>query len=104
MANGAAMADQISIEKQETGSGGRYVAVVSGHEAEMAFSRASPHLIIIDHTAVPDALRGQGVGQALALHAVEDARAGGWKIIPLCPFMRAQSLRHEEWADVVQQR
>lgn len=98
------MSESIKIEKQEAGSGGRYVANVSGHEAEMAFSRASPHLIIIDHTAVPDALRGQGVGQALALYAVEDARAGGWKIIPLCPFMRAQSLRHADWADVVQQK
>ncbi len=102
--DGVTMSGQISIEKQETGKGGRYVAVVSGHEAEMTFSRASPHLIIIDHTAVPDALRGQGVGQALALNAVEDARAGGWKIIPLCPFMRAQSLRHSEWSDVIQQR
>ncbi len=98
------MTNDIRIEKEETGKGGRYVAVVSGHEAEMTFSRASPHLIIIDHTEVPDALRGQGVGQALALNAVEDARAGGWKIIPLCPFMRAQSLGHEEWADVIQQR
>ncbi|PSH64542.1 GNAT family N-acetyltransferase [Phyllobacterium sophorae] len=98
------MAGQIKIDKQETEKGGRYVTVVSGQEAEMTFSRASPHLIIVDHTAVPDALRGQGVGQALALHAVEDARAGGWKIIPLCPFMRAQSLRHAEWADVIQQR
>jgi len=98
------MPESIKIEKQEAGSGGRYVARVSGHEAEMAYSRASPHLIIIDHTAVPDALRGQGVGQALALHAVEDARDGGWKIIPLCPFMRAQSLKHADWADVIQQK
>ena len=98
------MSESIKIEKQEAGSGGRYVANVSGHAAEMAYSRASPHLIIIDHTAVPDALRGQGVGQALALHAVEDARDGGWKIIPLCPFMRAQSLKHADWADVIQQR
>ncbi|WP_425515365.1 GNAT family N-acetyltransferase [Phyllobacterium endophyticum] len=98
------MEDHIHIDRQDTESGGRYVANVSNQEAEMSYSRASPRLIIIDHTSVPDALRGQGVGQALALHAVEDARAGGWKIIPLCPFMRAQSLRHEEWADVVQQR
>lgn len=98
------MSESIKIEKEEAASGGRYVATVAGHEAEMAFSRTSPRLIIIDHTAVPDALRGQGVGQALALHAVEDARAGGWKIIPLCPFMRAQSLRHEDWADVIQQK
>ncbi|MBA8900518.1 MULTISPECIES: GNAT family N-acetyltransferase [unclassified Phyllobacterium] len=97
------MANDITITKEETAKGGRYAAVVSGHEAEMTFSRVNPELIIVDHTGVPDELRGQGVGQALALHAVEDARAGGWKIIPLCPFMRAQSLRHKDWADVVQQ-
>lgn len=96
------MPENISVNKEESGSGGRYVAVVDGHEAEMTFSRTNPQLIIIDHTAVPDALRGRGVGQALAFHAVEDARAGGWKIIPLCPFMKAQSLRHKDWADVIQ--
>jgi len=86
----------------ETGpSGGRYIARLDGFEAEMTFSRASPQLIIIDHTGVPDSLRGKGVGQALALHAVEAARAGGWKIIPLCPFFKAQARRHEEWRDVV---
>lgn len=92
-----------AILKREDGNKGRYVAAVDGYEAEMTYSRASSRLVIIDHTDVPDALRGRGVGQALAKFAVEDARSGGWKIIPLCPFMRAQSLRHPEWADVVQQ-
>jgi predicted GNAT family acetyltransferase len=91
----------MDIRNENNASGGRYVATVEGHEAEMTFSRASPTLIIVDHTGVPDALRGKGVGQALALHAVEDARRGGWKIIPLCPFFKAQSLRHKEWHDVV---
>ena len=67
----------------------------------MTYSRASPHLIIIDHTEVPDSMRGKGVGQALAAYAVQDARAGDWKIIPLCPFFRAQATRHAEWHDVV---
>ncbi|NTI62474.1 N-acetyltransferase [Agrobacterium rhizogenes] len=91
----------MDIRNENNASGGRYVATVEGHEAEMTFSRASPNLIIIDHTGVPDALRGKGVGQALALHAVKEARRGGWKIIPLCPFFKAQSLRHKEWHDVV---
>ncbi|QND48002.1 N-acetyltransferase [Rhizobium lusitanum] len=91
----------MDIRNENNASGGRYVATVEGHEAEMTFSRASPTLIIVDHTGVPDALRGKGVGQALALHAVEEARRGGWKIIPLCPFFKAQSLRHKEWHDVV---
>lgn len=91
----------MDIDRQDKASGGRYVARIADVEAEMTFSRASSQLVIIDHTEVPDSLRGQGVGQALALHAVEDARSGGWKIVPLCPFFRAQAVRHPEWRDVV---
>ncbi|KQV83761.1 GNAT family N-acetyltransferase [Rhizobium sp. Root1220] len=91
----------MEIRNEEHTSGGRYTADLDGHVAEMTYSRASPKLVIIDHTGVPDALRGKGVGQALAQHAVDEARNGGWKIFPLCPFFKAQSLRHEEWRDVV---
>jgi uncharacterized protein len=101
LGRGATEILQLDIAVTESGSGGRYSVIVEGHEAEMTFSRASPKLIIIDHTGVPDALRGKGVGQALALHAVEEARRGGWKIIPLCPFFKAQSQRHPEWRDVL---
>ena len=67
----------------------------------MTFSKAGEHMIIIDHTEVPDAFRGQGVGARLVARAVEDARAAGKKIIPLCPFANAQFRRHKEWADVL---
>ena len=92
----------IEIREDKSQSGGRYVAVVDGNAAEMTYSRTSPALIIIDHTGVPDALRGKGVGLALAEYAVTEARKGGWRIIPLCPFFKAQSQRHAEWRDVVQ--
>lgn len=67
----------------------------------MTYSRASPVLLIIDHTVVPDTLRGRGVGQALVLRAVEDARRENFRIIPLCPFAKAQFDRHAEWRDVL---
>lgn len=90
------------VRRAERGSsGGRWFAVVDGHEAEMTYSRASPTLIIIDHTSVPDALRGRGVGQALVLRAVEEARRDGFRILPLCPFAKAQFERHADWADVL---
>ncbi|MES5098948.1 GNAT family N-acetyltransferase [Agrobacterium sp. BA1120] len=91
----------MQISTSETGSKGRYAATLDGHVGEMTFSRVSPTLVIIDHTGVPDELRGKGVGQALAAHAVEEARKGGWKIMPLCPFFKAQALRHADWADVI---
>lgn len=58
-------------------------------------------MIIIDHTEVPDAMRGRSVGQALVRRAVEDARAEGRAIIPLCPFAKAQIERHADWQDVL---
>lgn len=88
------------IQRDETGSKGRYTLVIDGHEAEMTYSRLSGTTLIIDHTGVPDALRGKGAGVALVTRAVEDARAGGYKLVPLCPFAHAQFDRHPEWADV----
>lgn len=91
----------MDIRSEDGPKGGRYVTGEAGQEAVMTFSRASPKLTIIDHTEVPDVYRGQGVGRELASHAVEEARKGGWKIIPLCPFFKAQVERHPEWQDVI---
>jgi uncharacterized protein len=89
------------MRREDGTSRGRWVVDVDGHAAEMTYSRVSPTLVIIDHTAVPDALRGRGVGQQLVLRAVEDARRGGFRIIPLCPFAKSQFERHPEWRDVL---
>jgi predicted GNAT family acetyltransferase len=72
-----------------------------GARAELSFSKAGTTMIIIDHTDVPPAFRGQGVGVLLVERAIADARASGKKIIPLCPFANAQFRKHPEWADVL---
>lgn len=90
------------IELVETGSKGRYVlAGPDGAEAELTFTKAGETQIIIDHTSVPEVFRGQGAGVRLVERAIDDARAAGKKIIPLCPFAAAQFRRHPEWADVL---
>ena len=94
-------AEDLLIEREEDPSKGRYTVRLNGAEAEMTWSRAGESLIIIDHTGVPDALRGLGVGQAMVQRAVKDARAEGRSIIPLCPFAKAQIARHPEWQDVL---
>ena len=90
------------IERHDTDSKGRYILRGSGGSvAELSFSKAGATMIIIDSTEVPDAFRGQGVGVQLITRAVDDARAAGLKVIPLCPFAKAQFGRHPEWADVL---
>jgi len=88
-----------TIEREVTGSKGRYVIRKDGEEAELTFSITTPTLVIADHTGVPDRFRGTGAGLALVTRLVEDARAMGFKVMPLCPFVNAQRKRHPEWAD-----
>ncbi|MGJ8527148.1 GNAT family N-acetyltransferase [Maritalea sp.] len=90
-----------NISKEDGPTRGRYVVMVDGVEAELTYSRMSPKSIIADHTGVPEALKGQGVGKALVQFLIEDARSSGTKIVPLCPFVKAQYQRHPEWADVI---
>jgi predicted GNAT family acetyltransferase len=93
--------DQTTITLDESDTKGLYAFSEGGFTAEMTFSKAGASLIIIDHTEVPDAFRGEGVGLALITRAVADARAAGKKILPLCPFAAAQFRRHPDWADVL---
>jgi predicted GNAT family acetyltransferase len=81
---------------------GRFVIRRGGEEAELTYSVTTPTLFIADHTGVPDSFRGTGAGVALVQALVAAAREDGFKIIALCPFVKAQSLKHPEWADVFQ--
>lgn len=100
MNNETPLAD-VNVERQDGDAKGRYRIVIGQAEAEMTYSRAGKERIIIDHTFVPGALRGQKVGERLVRQAVEDARREGIVIIPLCPFAKAQMERHPDWQDVL---
>ncbi len=57
--------------------------------------------ITFTHTEVlPDAA-GQGVGSLLARSVLDDARARGLRVRPLCPFIAAWIGRHPGYADLV---
>ncbi|MFO1239625.1 MAG: GNAT family N-acetyltransferase [Sphingomonadaceae bacterium] len=93
----------ITITKEDDGRHGRYVARVDGidAEAELTFTHRPPLLISADHTGAPEALRGTGAASALVEYLVADARGSGFRIIPICPYVRARYAVHPEWQDVM---
>jgi|SRR6185295_14039515 len=97
------MAEPI-ITKEDHGNRGRYVARIDGidEEAQLVWNRDGPKLIIAEHTEVPDAFRGRGLGRLLAARLVEDARKEGVKVYALCPFVNAERKKHPDWTDVFQ--
>ncbi|GAA0212183.1 GNAT family N-acetyltransferase [Kangiella japonica] len=93
----------IKISKELNGDkGGRYVARIDGREGEgeITFTLRSEGVISADHTGVPKSMSGQGVAKALLNFMLEDAKKENFKIIPICPFVRAQYARHPEWSDL----
>lgn len=67
---------------------------------EMTWSEAGETRLIIDHTFVDPAYRGQGLAEKLLAKGVEKARKEQKKIIPLCPFAKKEFERKPEYADV----
>ena len=92
------------VREEEAGKGRYVIAAPGGATAEMSYSRVNDGLIIIDHTEVPDAFRGTGTGRRLLERLITDARTAGTRIVPLCPFAKAQFDRHPEWADLLETR
>jgi hypothetical protein len=93
----------ITLTQEDGPRHGRYVARVAGinAEAELTYTHRGPGLISADHTGAPDELKGTGAAAALVDHLIADARAKGFKIIPLCPYVRARYLKHPDWQDVM---
>ena len=57
--------------------------------------------VVMDHTFVPDAMRGQGIAATLTRDALLEARRLGWKIIPDCSYVEAFILRNPEFSDLL---
>lgn len=93
----------MDIHIERTGSKGRYYTLVDGssRESELTFSIVNEHMIIADHTDVPVEVKGQGIGKALFMRMIEDARKEGVKIVPLCPFVKSQFGKFPETRDVL---
>ena len=66
----------------------------------LTYSDHGPVMEIL-HTEVPEGAEGKGHAAALAVAALEYARAEGKQVIPSCAFVARYIRRHPEYADLV---
>jgi predicted GNAT family acetyltransferase len=78
----------------------RYELVVDGRPAFSEYRRDGDAIVFL-HTEVPEELEGRGIGSQLVRAALDDVRAKGLRVIPLCPFVRAYIARHPEYLEIV---
>lgn len=92
------------MQIQSSGSrdkGEFYVEDGGKRVALMTYSKASDGKIIIEHTEVDESLKGEGIGKDLVAEGVKFARENDLKIIPLCPFAKAEFDKNADYADVL---
>jgi predicted GNAT family acetyltransferase len=77
----------------------RFELALDGHTA-FATYRPAGDVLIVPHTEVPREFEGRGIGSALVKGMLENIRARGLKIRPLCSFVAGYMRRHPEYDDL----
>jgi hypothetical protein len=96
------MQDQsTSVEFRDDPELHRYLAEIDGRVVGMAVYqlRAGRHIFV--HTEINSEYEGQGVGSALARFALDDVKAQGGTVVPLCPFIASWVKRHPEYQTMI---
>ena len=92
----------MEVLQEDNGKKGKfYILENNMQEAEMTYTWVGSSKIIIDHTAVNEALKGKNAGKQMVMQAVAFARDRGIKIIPLCPFAHSVFNKSPEIQDVL---
>jgi uncharacterized protein len=63
--------------------------------------RSRPGRVVLIHTEVDERFEGRGLGSRLVSGALDDLRARGLQVTPLCPFAASYIEEHPEYADLV---
>lgn len=79
----------------------RYEITVDGVLAGFADYERGDGQISFTHSEMDNAFAGRGLAGLLARKSLDDARASGEGVVPLCPFYRSWIQRHSDYADLV---
>jgi len=79
----------------------RFVAPLREGEGYLAYADEGGGTLDLQHTIVPEAARGQGVGESLVRAAFDYARENDLRVIPSCPFVQKWLADHPAERDLV---
>ena len=79
----------------------RYEIRVEGELAGVSEYRGGGSSRAYTHTEIDERFTGQGLATELIRAALDDARAQGVRVIPICPFVKAFLAEHREYLDLV---
>jgi len=91
----------MEITVRDNPDAARYELTADGARAGFVTYRLSPGVIAFLHAEVDPARERQGLGSRLVRGALDDARARGLRVRPVCPFVAWYVQGHEEYHDLL---
>ncbi|MEO6794797.1 MAG: GNAT family N-acetyltransferase [Mycobacterium sp.] len=78
----------------------QYQITVDGENAGFADYVDAGDQRIFHHTVIDKAFGGRGLAGTLIAAALDDTRAAGKRIVPVCSFVEGYITKHPEYADL----
>lgn len=80
----------------------RYRLMLNNEEVGYSeYDPVAPASILIKHTQVLQRYEGKGFGSHLVRSMLDDIRAQGKTVIPICPYAMNYIRKHREYLDIV---
>ncbi len=79
----------------------RFALTVDGQPAGMITYRDNHDVRAMPHTEVDPAFQGRGLATVLITAALDQTRAEGLHVLPMCPAIAKYIRTHAEYADLV---
>jgi len=90
----------VQLKLNEKGQGAFYLMDGEEEIGEMVISVSGKNLTVY-HTEVAPQAEGKGLAREMLNEMVDYARKNEMKVVPLCPYVHAQFMRHpDQYADV----
>ncbi len=93
--------DKIGAPTTVTAGRDRYTIAVDGKEVGHAEFHDRPGARVFTHTEVDEAYEGRGLATILITRALQETRAAGLRIVPVCPMVVNYVSKHDEFQDAV---
>ena len=79
----------------------RFELEIAGAAPAFVSYRRNADQLFIEHTFVPEELRGRGIVEKLARGALAEARRQNWKVVSHCSYVAGFMERNREFSDLL---
>ena len=91
----------MAVTVQDNPARRRFEILLDGEVGGFADYRVRDGAVVVVHSEVDPAHRGQGLGGILAARTLDTLRERGEKVVPACPFFAKYVAEHPEYDDIV---